>query len=226
MRKIIFLAVYAALPAVPVALYVAASGGGVGAYPGSVALGAYAFALLCSQLALAARPAFAVRALGLKGLAALHAATPVFALSLALGHRALKSVSGFALNTPQAALGLAALITLMAASIAAAILLANWTGKLGAAARKLRAKADSSLGLGYKRVRAVHAVTALAVAALGVHVALASSSAPAFNPAGLAVLAAWFASAEFLYVRYRLRGRPIPSAKAPTKARAKEGGEA
>lgn len=219
MRKFIFLVAYVALPIVPAALYVAASGGGMGAYPGSVALGAYAFALLCSQLALAARPAFAVGALGLKGLTALHAATPLLALLLALGHRMLKSISGFSLDSGQAILGLAAFLTLAAASILAAFLLANWKGSAGAAAKRLRAKADASLGFGYKKARAVHAITALAIAALAVHVALASSSAPSFNPAGSAVLAAWFALAEILYIRYRLRGRPIPAAKAKATAK-------
>lgn len=210
MRKALFILVYFALPVLPAALYVYASGGGTGTYPASVALGAYAFSLFCGQLALAAKPGLVVKTLGLKGTIALHSAAPIAALAIALTHRQLKELSGFDVETVQTAFGSVALITLALASALGILFLANFKGQLGAGLRKFRSWADKALRLGYKRSRALHALSAIALAALAAHAALASTSSLGVNPAGLAILGAYFIAAEALFIRYRVKGRPNP----------------
>jgi len=205
-KSLVFIAWFL-LPAIPAALYAASVGGFPDAYSVSVALGAYAYALLAAQPALAARPAFIVKAIGAKGSATLHGVAPVLALGLAAAHRALKLGLGFEAGTTQAVIGAASFWFLVAASVAAVILLAAFGGALGKALKPLRAWVAERLGLNYKAARAAHGLAALAVVALFVHLSLASSSDLSFNPAGPAWLAAWTLVSFGVYARSRLSAR-------------------
>lgn len=205
-KSLVFVAWFL-LPAVPAALYAASVGGFPDAYGVSVALGAYAYALLAAQPALAARPAFIVKAIGVKGSAALHGVAPVLALGMAAAHRALKLSLGFDAGTPQAVIGAASFWFLAAASVAAVLLLAAFGGSIGKALKPLRAWAAERLGLSYKAARAAHGLAALAVVALFVHLSLASSSDLSLNPAGPAWLAAWTLLSLGVYARSRLSAR-------------------
>jgi predicted ferric reductase len=177
-------------------------------------LGIYAYVLLCDQLVLASRPAFALGALGSKGLAALHGSAPIAVIALAVAHRAIKSSLGFDLGSVQAITGAAALTAVIIASLAAAALLAKPAGRYAASVQAWRARVAARIGVNYKVARAFHGLAAVALAALFVHVLLTSSSGLSANPWGTAWLAAWTALSFFSYARYRLSGRRAGKALA------------
>ena len=207
MAKSLLLVAWFLAPAIPAALYAASVGGFPDAYSVSVALGAYAYALLAAQPALAARPAFIVQAIGAKGGSTLHGIVPLIALGMAVAHRALKLSLGFGDETVQATIGAASFWFLAAASVAAVLLLAAFGGAIGKALKPLRAWAAERLGLGYKAARTAHGLAALAVVALFVHLSLASSSDLSFNPAGPAWLAAWTLLSLGIFARSRITAR-------------------
>jgi predicted ferric reductase len=210
MKRIFFHALYLISPVIPSALFFASSGGGLNGYSASVILGVYAFVLLCNQLILATRPKIAVTAMGIKGLLALHGTAPIFILGMAIVHRILKEASGFDMGSAQAIIGMAVLAVFFIASMAAFLLLANVKPPLGTKLRTLRIWVEKTFKLGYKASRALHAITVLALAALAVHVSLASSASLAANPFGAVWLGAWFTFSLGMYIRYRVRGRPNP----------------
>lgn len=214
MVKALFLIAYFASPAIPAWLYVASVSGVLDSYSVSMILGIYAYALLCDQLILASRPAFALEALGTKGLAALHGSAPIAVIVLAVAHRAIKSSLGFDLGSPQATIGAAALTVIAVVSIAALALLARPASRFAEPIKAWRALVASRFGVNYKVARAFHGLAAVAVAALFVHVLLASSSGLSTNPWGTAWLAAWTALSFFSYARYRLSGRRAGKALA------------
>ncbi len=214
MAKALFLAAYLASPAVPAWLYVASVSGSLDSYSVSMILGIFAYVLLCDQLVLASRPAFALEALGTKGLAALHGSAPIAVIGLAVAHRAVKASLGFDLGSAQATLGAAALTVIVVASVAAAALMAKPVGRVAEPIKAWRARVASRFGVSYKVARAFHALAAVAVAALFVHVLLASSSGLSANPWGTAWLSAWTALSFFSYARYRLSGRRAGKALA------------
>jgi len=210
MNKTTVLAGYALWPALPAYLYLRALGLGLDSYGLSIVAGVYALTLAAFQPALAARPAFLLRALGSKGLTALHDAAPLAVLALALVHRALKASMGFPLDTVQASLGSTAFWLMLGASVAAILFIARLGGfadrLLGAPLGSLR-KAAARIGLTYKVMRALHGAAVLAVVAVTVHAALASSSDASLNLAGLLALALAPLCSLVVYVRYRLLGR-------------------
>ncbi len=211
MKRFIFIVAYLLSPVIPIAVTMAAIGGGFDTYSFSVMLGMLAFILLCNQLILASKPRFAVAALGLKGLLSFHGSVPAIILAIAVAHRMLKAVSGFDLQTVQATVGLVVLLVFFIASVAAFAFLANIPGTLGASLRSLRAWADKTFKMSYKLARTLHSITVLALLALAVHVGMASSVSLMVNPFVAAWLAIWLLVSLGLYARYRLRGRPAPT---------------
>jgi len=210
MKQISLFLAYLISPVIPSALFFTSIGGGIDAYATSVILGIYAFVLLCNQLLLASRPKFAVAAIGIKGLLAMHGTAPIFILGIAIVHRILKEESGFDMGSPQAIIGMAVLVFFLIASIAAFLLLANVRPPLGTKLRTLRVWVEKSFKLGYKTSRSFHAITVLALVALAAHVSLASSVSFSGNPFGVVWLGTWFALSLGMYIRYRARGRPNP----------------
>jgi predicted ferric reductase len=211
MKRFSFMLLYLLSPAIPVILFLVANGGNLDSYSVSVAFGVYAFVLLCNQLILASRPGFAVSALSLKGLLALHGSAPFFILAIAATHRLLKEANGFPDDTVQATMGAAALVLFLAVSIVAFLLMANVKPPIGNKLRELRTWVEKSFRIGYKVSRAFHSITIVLLLVLAVHISLASSSALAINPLGTAYLAAWLLLSIVLYARYRVRGRPTPT---------------
>jgi len=207
MKKSTFMAAYAASPLVPAALYAISMSGTIDMYSASMILGVSAYILLCNQLILASRPAFAVEALGAQGLAALHGSAPLALLAMAVAHRMLKAYVGFDMGSVQAIIGLAALLVLFIGSAAAATFLARPKGRAAESIKAFRAKAAARFGLTYKAARAMHGLVAAAVVALAVHALLASSSTLSGNPLGTGWLVAWTALSLFSYIRYRISGR-------------------
>lgn len=210
MKRLSFYLLYLFSPAIPSLLFYNSTGGFFDAYTLSVLLGVYAFVLLCNQLLLASRPGFAVAAMGIKGLLALHASAPIFILAMAIAHRILKDESGFDLRSTQAMIGAVVLAVFFVASIAAFLLIANVRPPLGTTLRTLRGWVEKTFKLGYKASRSFHAITVLALVALAVHVSLASSASFAGNPLGTTWLGTWLAISLGMFIRYRIRGRPTP----------------
>ena len=215
MARLAFFLGYLLSALAPAALYLGRTGGGPGAYPGSVALGVVAFIMACNQFILASRPAPALRVLGLKGLLAMHGVLAALMLAAALAHRFLKAAAGFELAGTQPALGLAAWLVFTLAAVMALLFLANGSLPFMDRLRALRSWAEKKLGLGYKSARATHNLTVAAGLVLMAHVLLASSSDFRSNPVGSAWLVAWMLISQGLYLRYRLRGRKTPAARAP-----------
>jgi len=215
MKRTIFFIAYFLTPAIPVALYMRSLGGGSGVYPGSVALGITAFILICNQYILASRPAFIVKALGLKGLLAFHGIMPIVLIGMAGMHSQLKKAAGFPDDTLQATIGAATLVVFIAAAVLAVLFLANINLPIALKLREFRKWAQERLGLGYKLTRALHNVTVVAGLAIMVHVLLASSSDFTANPVGAGWMTAWLALSLGLYARYRLNGRKAPATRAP-----------
>jgi len=210
LKRFIFLLAYALSPVVPIAIYLVSIGGRLDSYTLSVALGIYAFIMICNQLILASKPAAAVSALGPKGTLALHGTAPFVILAIAGTHRLLKSLNGFPDDSFQATFGAAAWWVFMLAAFMALALMANVPAPLGDRLRELRSWVTTTFRLTYKTARIFHNVTVVACLAILVHVMLASSSSPNANPVGIAWMAGWMALSIGLYIRYRLRGRPVP----------------
>ena len=212
MKQLSFVLMYLISPVIPSIFFFTSMGGSVDGYTLSGIFGVYAFILLCNQLILASRPKFAVKALGIKGLLALHSIAPMFILSLAIAHRMLKGEYGFDLGSTQATIGVIVLFVLFFASIAAFLLMANVQPPLGTKLRALRAWVEKTFKVGYKTSRAFHGITLLALVTLAVHVSLASSASLSSNLFGMAWLGAWLLVSLAIFIRYRVRGRLTPKA--------------
>lgn len=246
MKKVRFYALYFAAPALAIALYAARLGLGPDAYGLSVALGLFAFTAICWQFALAARPRWAVEALGQRGLLSFHATMAFAALLAAALHRSLKvgllegppagaaaggatagfldSVGyalrnglGFKADSAQASLGGLAFWVFAALALFAVLFMANSFWMRIAALKALREWVYGKTGLSYKLARAFHNAVAAAAAIVLCHVLLASSTSFASNPAGAALLLAYLAAGAATYLRYRLRGRSAAGAAAPAR---------
>jgi len=211
MKRSLFFIAYAATPSIPAILYLRYSGGGFNAYAVSVALGVTAFILICNQFILASRPAFAVKALGLKGLLAFHGAMPLVILVVAAVHRLLKEAAGFPLESAQAKVGAAAWWVFAAAAAFAILFLASFNLPVMTKLKALRAWAQERYHLGYKLARAFHNVTVAGALTVIIHAMLASSSEFTANPLGAAWLLAWAGLSLGMYARYRIRGRKTPA---------------
>lgn len=207
MKRSLFLALYISSPLVPAVLYFLSVGGGIDEYTLSMILGIYAFILICNQLILASRPAFAMEALGLKGILALHGTAPFVILGIAGVHRFLKMAVGFSAETVQATFGTAAWWTFLLAAFFALLLLAPINHPV---AKKLKDLMARSFKLDYKTARLFHNITLAASIAIMIHVLLASSSNFQANPIGTLWMIAWLSLALGMYLGYRLRGRKSP----------------
>lgn len=210
MNRTGFYLVYALFPLPAALLYIAGAGWVLDAYALSVILGTYAYGFACAQLVLAARPAWALKALGQKGLRSMHAAAPLGIIALGLAHRYLKSLAGFDMVSPKALLGGTGLALMVALSILAFLFMAVLGGKLGeriGEKLKILRSGAARRGLDYKRTRALHAFIALAVPALAVHLSLASSSIFVQNPSGSALLAVYALLSLYSFIKYRMAGR-------------------
>ena len=214
MKRLSFFLLYLISPVIPTLFFFTSMGGRVDAYTISGIVGVFAFVLFCNQLILASRPKFAVKALGIKGLLALHSTAPIFILGWAIVHRMLKEKYGFDLDSTQATIGAAVLVVFFIASIAAFLLMANVQPPLGTKLHALRTWVEKTFKLGYKTSRAFHVITVLALAALSVHVSLASSASLSINPLGTAWLGAWFVLSLAMFIRYRIRGRLTPKVES------------
>jgi len=210
MNKTGFFFAYALFPLPAALLYIAGAGWILDAYALSVILGTYAFSYVCAQLVLAARPAWALKALGQKGLRSMHAAAPLGIIALGAAHRFLKSLAGFDMESLKASLGGAGLALMAALSLLAFLFMAVLGGKLserlGERLKTLRSSA-ARRGLDYKRTRALHALIALAVPLLAVHLFLASSSIFLQNPSGSVLLAVYALVSLYSFIKYRIAGR-------------------
>jgi predicted ferric reductase len=207
MSKKAFIVLYILSPLVPICIYLISIGWNGGLYSISVAFGICAFVLVCNQLILASRPAFVVKALGQKGLRALHSAVPAAIIVVAVTHRFLKAAAGFDIESFRADLGGVGLALIVTLSVFAFVFIAAIDGKLGDKLKTLRAKLAKNPGISYKGSRAFHAATALAVPLLCVHFLLASSADFSRNPLGASWLAAYALFSIYLFVMYRISGR-------------------
>lgn len=219
MKKLLFAAAYAATVLLPGILYLAPLGGLILAlqdpYGLSVLLGSAAFAVLSNQFFLAARPAQAVAALGLKPLLAFHGTMATVGLLLAASHLTLKAlILGYPTNTLQAGLGVAAFALFLAAILSAAFLMANTFWMKIPALKRFKEWKYRKLGLTYQKMRAVHNATVAAGILVLLHVLLASSSDFFANPAASAWALLWSLFCLGAYLRYRLRGRAGGAVKA------------
>ncbi|MBU0927132.1 MAG: hypothetical protein KKA67_05245 [Spirochaetes bacterium] len=206
MKRFTFFLAYFLTPVVPAFLYLR-NAAGSGAYPASVALGVAAFILVCDQFILASRPAFAVSALGLKGLLAFHGTMPFAILALAGAHKLLKGAAGYSGETTQALFGAVAWWVFAVAAAFALVMLATTKPPLAEPLKRLRTWISGTFKIDYKTSRIAHNVTVLGALSIAVHALLASSSALAANPIGAVYLAAWLAISLGLYAAYRVRGR-------------------
>lgn len=207
MKRILAALVLIASAAAPPSLYYVALQPGLGAYGLSVVLGPLAFALLCDQIILAAKPRVLVWALGRKGMARLHAVVPLGILAAALAHLSLKIKSGMWHLGAQSALAWAAL-GLIAILLAISLLYLgpNWARAAGPIT-KIRDALARRGRLNYGRARFAHAMAIIAVGALLAHAALASSSNLRAYPLGVGYMACHFALASLSYLAYRIGGR-------------------
>lgn len=216
MKKTLFYLGYALTFAVPLALYLPTIGAGMDSYTLSVVLGLGAFVLLCDQFILAARPAFAVRALGAKELLALHRTAPAALVVIVAAHFTLKLLAGFSATSFRASLGIAAFSLIVALAAFAALIMANTVlSRIGVFA-SFRKWFNAKTGMNYKQARVLHNFFVLAAALVLVHALLASSSDRAANPAGFIWLIAWMTVSLAFYARYRLTGRAGSDAKKPS----------
>jgi predicted ferric reductase len=232
MKRGTFFLAYAATLAPPVLTYVLTLGAPRGtAYALSMAFGASAFVILANQFILASRPAFAVKALGVKGLLSFHATMPIAAVALAFAHKvlkvgivenrlpiedpgaalsrpvseALKEGLGFVDGTFQTMFGSFALIVTIALAVVAVAFMANTVFMRIKPLVRLKSWVYSKIGLQYRFFRAIHNALALAGLALIAHVLFAASGLEAGLPIGMAWSLAWMAFALALYARYKIR---------------------
>jgi predicted ferric reductase len=212
MKKALFFVGYALTPAIPAFLYLRSLGQGFSGYTASVALGIAAFTLIADQFILAARPGFAMRAVGAKTLLKMHQTAPIIALALAGAHKLVKEANGFSDDSFQASFGGIAWWTFAAVLAAAVLFMATTFLMKVKPLAALKGLVQQKLGLGYKRLRILHNISVAAALALTVHVTLASTSAFAANPVGIVWMLAWMALSLGLYLAYRLRGRKFAAA--------------
>ena len=212
MGKKSFLPLYLLSPAIPVAIYLAALGAPLGLYALSVICGIAAFVYLCGQYLLASRPAFAVKALGVKELVGLHSAMPIVILVLAIAHRFLKAAAGLDTESFQADFGAIALAVVAIAIVFTVLLMAATPLSAYGPLKRFKAWTYRRTGLDYKKARLIHNVTVAAGPLLLVHMLLAGSSSFSRNPVGAALLAGWAVFSLAAYARYRIRGRNQPAA--------------
>lgn len=207
MKKILFLAGYFLFPLIPVLIYLSSLSPAFDTYTVSVCLGVYAYVFLAGQFLLAARPGFAVKILGQKGLVSFHSTMPVAILVIAVAHKFLKEANGFSEDAFQARFGAIAWWTFAVLVVFAVLFMANtvWM-KLGFL-KKLKELVYKKTGLTYKIARVLHNIAVLAGIVILVHVLLASTSSFASNPVGIAFLAALMLFCLGAYFRYRIKGR-------------------
>lgn len=207
MDKNVFYFGYFLSPLAPIVIYIVTLGSPIDLYALSVILGITAFTFLCNQFILAARPAWATKALGLKQLIHFHSSMPAAIVVLAVAHESVKKLAGLDTESLQAKFGEASLALFVAVIIFTVLFMATtfWM-KIGAL-KKLKTWVYARTGLDYKKSRALHNVTVVAAPLLLVHVLLASSSAFSRNPVGILVLAGWMVFSLVTYARYRIRGR-------------------
>ena len=212
MGKKFFLSLYFLSPAVPIIIYIIALGTPLDLYALSVACGIAAFVYLSNQYLLASRPQFAMKALGAKGLVALHSAMPIAIVVLALAHRFLKSAAGLDTESLQADFGAIALAVVAIAIVFTVLLMAATPLSAYEPLKKFKAWAYRRTGLDYKKARLLHNVTVAAAPLLLVHMLLAGSSSFSRNPVGAALMACWALFSLDAYAHYRVRGRNQPTA--------------
>jgi len=218
MNKALFALLYLAALAVPGWLYLAPLGGPAlvfsDAYALSTLLGTTAYAILATQFLLAARPVWAVRALGLKPLLSFHGTMATVGIATAIAHRVLKvNIVGYPDDTAQARLGMLALLVFLIVILAAAFLMANTFWQKMTFLKRFREGVNARFKLSYPRLRAFHNLSVLAGSVLLVHVLLAGSSDLTANPAGFVWMALWMLFCLGAYARYRLGGRKAPRVK-------------
>jgi predicted ferric reductase len=188
-------------------LYVSLAGSGFDTYTLSIACGITAYALICDQFILAARPRFLVGLFGAKGLQRLHAHIPVGIVLLAALHPVLKELNGFSDETLQARLGTTTLVLLIAAIVFTVLFMANTVWMKISPLSEFRKWIYKKTGLTYKGARIAHNLLVIAAVFLAVHVLLASTSAFSANPVGMIWMAVWMVLSLGLYLGYRLSGR-------------------
>lgn len=218
MNKTGFYVVYFLSPIVPIAFYFATLGWSINLYGLSVALGVAAFVFLCNQFILASRPAWAIKATGLKNLTRLHSTMPIVIVGIAVAHSISKQIVGLDTESTQADFGAAVLFLLSAIIVFTVLLMVTTFWQKLEFLKKFKAWVYGRTGLDYKKSRVLHNLTLLIAPLLLIHVLLASSSDFAANPAGFFVMIAWMLLSLGSYLRYRMNGR---SAKADKQAAAK-----
>jgi predicted ferric reductase len=209
MKKVVFFLAYALTPVIPAFLYLRSLGQGFSSYTLSVVLGITAFTIICDQFILAARPGFAVKAVGAKTLLKMHQIMPVLALVLAGAHKLIKEANGFSDESFQASFGGIAWWTFAAVLVLTVLFMATTFLMKIKPLAGLKAFVQQKLGLGYKRLRVLHNITVAAALVLIVHVILASTSNFSANPVGMAWMIGWLALSLGLYLAYRIRGRKV-----------------
>lgn len=215
MKKALFYLGYLATFVVPLYFYYRSVGSYLDGYTASVLLGVGAFVLICDQFILAARPGFAVRALGQKGLLSLHRTAPAVLILIVAAHFTLKRVSGFGTTSIRALLGIAAFTILLALAAFAAVIMANTVlSRIGFLAA-FKKHFTEHTGMTYKKARDLHNALVLVAVLVLIHALLASTADFSINPAGVSWLIFWFILSQGMYAWYRLNGRGGAEKKAP-----------
>ncbi|PKL07102.1 MAG: hypothetical protein CVV53_01035 [Spirochaetae bacterium HGW-Spirochaetae-9] len=217
MNKTGFYLAYFLSPIVPIAFYFATLGWPINLYGLSVSLGIAAFMFLCGQFMLASRPAWAIKALGLKNLTHFHSTMPIVIVGIAVAHRISKQIVGLDTESTQADFGAAVLLLLSAVIVFTVLLMATTFWQKLEFLKKFKAWVYEKTGLDYKKSRVLHNLTLLIAPLLLIHVLLASSSDFAANPIGFFVMIAWMLIWLGMYLRYRMKGRSIDAGKVPLR---------
>jgi len=231
MKRIPFYFLYASTIVPPVLLYLLALGSPGTAYTLSMTLGVCSFMILANQFILASKPAFAVKALGMKGLLSLHSTMPIVAVLFAVAHRALKvglveskvpasspiaarsrpviealrGGLGFADDTSQTTPGSIALIVAIALSVVAVVFIANTVFMRIKPLADLKSWVYKKTGLSYRSFRLIHGLVVFSAVALIIHVAMATSGPTSRLPLGFAWSVAWMALALVVFARYKIK---------------------
>ena len=219
MKKVLFYLGYLASFAVPLYFYYQSVGAYLDGYTASVLLGVSAFVLLCDQFILASKPGFAVKALGARGLLALHRTAPAALVLIVAAHFTLKKAAGFGTTSLRALLGIGAFTILLVLAAFAAVIMANTVlSRIGFLAA-FKKHFTEHTGMTYKKARDLHNAFVLVAYLVLIHALLASTGDFGMNPIGVSWLIFWFVLSQGMYARYRLTGRGGAEKKAP-----KEGG--
>jgi len=197
------------MPLVPVVLYLTSIGSPFNSYVLSVIFGIYAFIMICNQFFLASKPAFAVKALGMKGLVSFHSTMPVVIIVVALAHKLLKESNGYSDESFQATFGSVAWWIFAVVIVFTVLFMANTFWLKLDVLKKLKTFIYEKTGLNYKTTRILHNVTVIAGVIILIHVFLASSSSYSVNLAGISVMACWMIFSLVVYFVYRFKGRKI-----------------